>query len=94
MTEPYLTHAEIEQRYPSEWVLLRDPRVDRRTQAMIGGYVMFHSGDRAEFDRLIRSIPPNTSGVQEHFATVYTGEDVLEEDVVEDLEPRELRHAQ
>jgi hypothetical protein len=94
MTEPYLTIAELEQRFPNEWVMLRDPRVNRRTQAVLGGYLLFHSGDRAEFDRLIRAVPPNTSGVMRHFASFYTGEPVLEEDVVEETEPQELRRAQ
>lgn len=93
MTEPYLTHAELEQRFPNEWVMLRDPRVNRR-QEVLGGYLLFHSGDRVEFDRLIRAVPPNTSGVPRRFASFYTGEPVLEEDVVEESEPQELRRAQ
>ena len=94
MNDPYLTLAEIEQRFPNEWVMLRDPRVDRRTQAAVGGYLLFHSGDRAEFDRLIRAVPPNTSGVPQHFACVYTGEHRFEDDLVEESEPQELRRAQ
>jgi hypothetical protein len=93
MTEPYVTVAEVYERYPNEWVLLDRVRVNRR-QEVLGGHVLFHSGDRVEFDRLIRAVPPNTSGVMQHFASFYTGEHVLEEDVVEESEPQELRRAQ
>lgn len=92
MTEPYLTLAEIERRYPNEWVLLDRVRSDRRHE-LLGGHVLFHSADRAEFDRLLASVPPGT-GEPRHFASVYTGADRFEEDVVEDSDPHELRRAQ
>lgn len=51
MSEPYLTMAEIKQRYPNEWVLIDDPKLSR-VQEILGGRVVVHSPDRAEFDRL------------------------------------------
>ncbi len=51
MSAPYETMAEIEQRYPNEWVLIDRPTDDRRTGRVSGGYVVMHTPDRAEFDR-------------------------------------------
>ena len=51
MTEPYLTMAEIEAKYPNEWVLINKPTKDRQTGRTSGGIVVLHSSDRADFDR-------------------------------------------
>lgn len=45
-----LTVAEIEQRYPSEWVLLADPEVDDHA-GLVRGKVVAHSKDREEVHR-------------------------------------------
>ncbi len=56
MSEPYLTMAEIEQRYPNEWVLLDKPRTNR-VQQVLGGQVVFHSPDKlAVYDR-VKALP-------------------------------------
>jgi hypothetical protein len=94
MTDPYLTLAEIEQRYPDEWVLLRDPRVDRRTQLTVGGYVLFHTPDRLVMDRRMFELGDNPP--YRHFACVYTGEPVYPEvwERPEFLDDDDLRRAQ
>jgi hypothetical protein len=51
MAEPYMTMAEIEAKYPNEWVLIDKPTVNRKTDRVSGGYVALHSSDRTEFDR-------------------------------------------
>jgi hypothetical protein len=45
-----MTLAEIEARYPSEWILIADPEVDRHLD-IIRGRVVCHSKDRDEVDR-------------------------------------------
>ena len=42
-----LTIAEIEARYPSEWVLLEDPETNE-VQQVLAGKVRYHSKDRDE----------------------------------------------
>ena len=46
-----LTIEEIEARYPSEWVLIGEPRVDEATSRILGGQVIYHSLDRDDVDR-------------------------------------------
>ncbi len=50
MAEPYLTMAEIEAKYPNEWVLIDKLKKDRNGYA-VGGVVLMHTADRTEFDR-------------------------------------------
>lgn len=50
MAEPYLTMAEIEAKYPDQWVLVDQPKVDSYDD-VIGGHVVWHHPDREEFDR-------------------------------------------
>lgn len=50
MNEPYLTMTEIEAKFPNEWVLLDKLKKGRNGYA-IGGVVLMHTPDRAEFDR-------------------------------------------
>ena len=45
----YLTWAEIEAKYPGEWVLLDRPTVDHLDD-VTGGLLLYHSKDRDEFD--------------------------------------------
>jgi hypothetical protein len=45
MSEPYQTMAEIEARYPNEWVLIDRPRTSRG-QEVLGGYVVYHGPDK------------------------------------------------
>jgi hypothetical protein len=61
-----LTMAEIETRYPSEWVLLDDPQTT--DAAILGGRVVYHHPNRDEFDRKVIGIR------LKRFAVVYTGE--------------------
>jgi hypothetical protein len=52
MAEPYMTMAEIEAKYPNQWVLIDNPKVNRR-QEIVGGHVVLHCADRAEFLRRV-----------------------------------------
>ena len=49
-TNEVLTWAEIEARFPTEWVLIEDPEVDEQLE-IIRGPVVWHSKDRDEVDR-------------------------------------------
>jgi hypothetical protein len=49
MNAEYLTMAEIEKKYPNEWVLLDRPAKDRNGD-VTGGYVLLHHPDLAEFN--------------------------------------------
>jgi hypothetical protein len=55
MGEPYLTMAEIEKKYPQEWVLVGNLRKGRDNFA-VGGVVIAHGSDReavlVEVDKL------------------------------------------
>jgi hypothetical protein len=65
-TDEMLTKQEIEERYPSEWVLIEDPEVDEQLD-VIRGKVIWHSPDRDEVDRKMLELRPKSP------ATVYTG---------------------
>jgi hypothetical protein len=56
MSGEYLSMAEIEAKYPNEWVLIDRPKVDRyeRTTA---GWLLFHSADKEEVFRRAMEIP-------------------------------------
>ncbi len=45
--EPVLTIEEIQDQFPSEWVLIAEPKVDERTR-LLAGRVLFHSQVRDE----------------------------------------------
>jgi hypothetical protein len=62
MAEPYRTMAEIEARYPNEWVLVADPKVDRLDD-VVGGRVVWHHPDRDEFDRRLPDHPLDESAI-------------------------------
>jgi hypothetical protein len=46
-----LTIEEIEARFPSEWVLIAEPRVEEATSQILGGKLIYHSLDRDDVDR-------------------------------------------
>jgi hypothetical protein len=69
MYGPYMTIAEINAKYPNEWVFLANPTSSR--QGVTGGYVILHAPDRAEFYRLMSQWDdPEVK----HLASWYTGE--------------------
>jgi hypothetical protein len=61
-----LTIAEIETRFPSEWILLEEPETDESLE-VLRGIPRFHSGDRDEVYRKAVELRPK------RFAMVYTG---------------------
>ncbi len=67
MPGEYLTMAEIETRHPNEWVLIDRPKTTAYHE-VLGGYLVYHSRDRDEFDRGMADHPEVTDG-----AVIYTG---------------------
>jgi hypothetical protein len=65
--------AEIEAKYPNQWVLLDKPETTKYQEVM-GGYLVMHSTDRQEFTRLVFNYPEVVDG-----AILYTGPPILEE---------------
>ena len=74
MSEQYLTMAEIEAKYPDEWVLVDKPTVDTLDD-VLGGRVVWHHADRDEFDRGLPSHPLADSAI--FFAGVLHPEPVM-----------------
>ena len=68
MGTEYLTMAEIEQKYPNEWVLIDQPKSRRGSQEVIGGWVVYHTPDRDELDRRLNEFRHITRG-----ALLFTG---------------------
>lgn len=62
MELPYLTMAEIEAKYPNEWVLLDRPKVNEKTLEVLGGHVVLHSSTRGEFDEGLSKAPKMKTG--------------------------------
>ena len=62
-----MTVAEMESRFPSEWILIGDPQTDEHLR-VLGGKVLCHSKDRDEVYRKAIDLP-----APKHFATLYTG---------------------
>lgn len=56
MAGEYLSMAEIEAKYPNEWVLIDRPKVDRR-QRLLGGVVVAHAVEREPVEDHIGSLP-------------------------------------
>jgi hypothetical protein len=52
-----LTLDEIKTRFPSEWVLIGDPRTDESLE-VLSGEVLFHSLNRDEVDRKLLELRP------------------------------------
>lgn len=61
-----LSLAEIQERFPAEWVLLEDPQTTE-SLAITAGKVLWHSKDRDEVYRKARELRPK------HSAILYTG---------------------
>jgi hypothetical protein len=61
-----MTLAEIESRFPSEWVLLADPQTDQY-QGVRSGTLLWHSKDREEVYR--KAIESSSKDI----ALLYTG---------------------
>ena len=80
MAEPYLTMAEIEAKYPNEWVLIANPKLSKHHE-IVGGVVVLHSPDKAEYYRLMGEWD---DPAVKHTASWYTGKDVGD-----DFEPAE-----
>jgi hypothetical protein len=62
-----MTMAEIESRFPSEWVLLGDPQTDQYQQVQ-SGTLLWHSKDREEVYRKAIELP-----TPKDIAVFYTG---------------------
>lgn len=61
-----LSLAEIQERFPGEWVLLEDPQTSESLD-ITGGKVLWHSRDRDEVYRKARELRPK------HSAIIYMG---------------------
>lgn len=72
MAEPYMTIAEIEARYPNEWVFIANPTLRRNGTGPTGGVVVVHSPDLSEYYRLIGEWDDPTI---KRTASWYTGKD-------------------
>jgi hypothetical protein len=66
LVNEFLTIAEIEDRYPSEWILIEDP-ITSDENGLESGRVVFHSPDRDEMHRKVIELRP------QQFAFHYTG---------------------
>ena len=62
-----LTMAEIEARYPSEWVLIGGPKTNEALE-VLSGRVLLHNPDRDEFDRQAVNFRGGRSAI------IFTGE--------------------
>jgi hypothetical protein len=80
----YMTMAEIEAKYPNEWVFLANPTTRDRSLTLTGGHVVFHCADRAEFLRRIGEWDDSTV---KRTASWYMGESSLGEMLPADAEP-------
>lgn len=56
MADEYLTMAEIEAKYPNEWVLIDNPTMSKYHQ-VTGGRLVCHSPDRDEVNRAALALP-------------------------------------
>lgn len=62
-----MTMAEINERFPSEWVLLSDPQTDENLE-IVNGTVICHSKDEEEVHRKAMELP-----IPRDIAVFYTG---------------------
>jgi hypothetical protein len=62
-----MTVAEMESRFPLEWILIGDPQTDEYLRVQ-SGKVLWHSKDRDEVYRKAIEMP-----APKRFATLYTG---------------------
>ena len=56
MGESYMTMAEIEKKYPNEWVLIDNPKTTRY-QEVLGGQVVYHGPDKLALYRKVDELP-------------------------------------
>jgi hypothetical protein len=70
MTE-YMTMAEIEAKFPNEWVFLANPTTTRYHE-VTGGQVILHAADRAEYLRMVGEWEGDAN--VRRFASWYMGE--------------------
>ena len=61
-----MTIQDMEEQFPSEWLLILDPKVDQDDE-LSGGHVAFHSKDRDEVYRRAVELQP------QDFAFHFTG---------------------
>jgi hypothetical protein len=61
-----MTAEEINERFPSEWVLVEDPETEPNL-TVIRGKVLWHSPDRDELYQKLKELKPT------HGAILYTG---------------------
>ena len=87
MAKPYMTMAEIEAKYPNKWVLIDDPTTDRY-QEVLGGHVVLHCADRAEF---LRRVVEWADSGSKHLAVQYVGKFPEEDDTIVPVEPEMAR---
>jgi hypothetical protein len=52
-----LTMAEIESRFPDEWVLIQDPQTDEHLE-VVSGRVVCHSRNREDINRALQEHEP------------------------------------
>ena len=63
MGSDYMTMAEIEAKYPDEWVIIDRPKSRRGQSGVKGGYVFFHTSNRDELDRQLNALPAEVSDI-------------------------------
>ena len=47
---------EIKRNFPDQWILLGNPKIDERNQAILSGVVLYHSHDKREVCYLGKSL--------------------------------------
>ncbi len=58
-----MTYAEMESRFPDEWVLILEPETDQHLR-VIRGVVACHSKDPIEIDRVALELRPKRSAMK------------------------------
>ena len=56
MTEPYMKMAEIETKYPNQWVLINQPKTTKYQQ-VLGGHVIYHGQDQLALYEVVGTLP-------------------------------------
>ncbi len=72
MYGPYMTVAEIEAKYPNQFILIGNPTLSRYHEVR-GGYVVLRAADRDEFYRRFEEWSGDPT--IKHLASWYTGKD-------------------
>lgn len=79
MSEPYMTMAEIEAKYPNEWVFIANATTRRGSVVPTGGVVVFHSLERLEFLRMVEMWDGWGKPAYRSTASWYTGKDTADD---------------